>query len=250
LGYLHYCAPALKNNSYPVKRNSRLTKIIFLNTAVLYLVDVAKTIVYPKKNSTMKKLFLLLVTVALVLPLAAQKWAKNFDFVNECICGLSLVGKDKKYGYVDKAGSIIVPVEYNEGFTFNGGYAAVRKDSKWAYLDSTGKFITEFLYIDAQGFTEAMAPAKKESGWGFIDTLGKEVISFQYNNVRQFSERLSAVCANDKKQLWGFINHRGEVIIPFSYSFADSFNEEGKARVTDKAGNFMWINKVGDKVGE
>jgi hypothetical protein len=200
------------------------------------------------KYFAMKKLFLSLVIVAFVLPLAAQKWAKNFDFVNECICGMSLVGKNKLYGYVDKAGNIVLPLEYNEGLTFNEGYSAVRKGDKWAFLDSTGKVVTGFDYIDVLGFNEGMAPAKKSSGWGFVDTLGKETINFQYTNARKFTEGLAAV-SNKGKEFWGFINKHGEVIIPFTLDFADSFDENGEARVM-KRGQMMWINKVGDKVRE
>jgi len=50
----------------------------------------------------MKKLLLMLLAIAFLVSAMAQKWAKNFDFVNECICGMSLVGKNKMYGYVDK----------------------------------------------------------------------------------------------------------------------------------------------------
>jgi len=194
----------------------------------------------------MKKLFLSMLAGAFMLPLAAQKWAKNFDFVNECICGMSLVGKNKLYGYVDKEGNIVLPLEYNEGLTFNEGYSAVRKGEKWAFLDSTGKFITEFVYIDVLGFSEGKAPAKKTSGWGYVDTLGKEIIAFQYTNARKFTEGLAAV-SNKGKEFWGYINRHGDVIIPFTLDFADSFDENGEARVV-KRGQMMWINKVGDKV--
>lgn len=194
----------------------------------------------------MKRILLSLAACAIMLPLAAQKWAKNFDFVNECICGLSLVGKNKLYGYVDKEGNIVVPVEYNEGLTFNEGYAAVRKGDKWAFLDSTGKFITEFVYQDAMGFNEGLAPAKKITGWGFVDVHGKEVIPFVYSNARKFSEGLAAV-SNKPKEFWGFINKKGEIVIPFNLDFADSFNEDGEARVV-KRGQMMWINKYNEKV--
>ncbi|HSK14504.1 MAG TPA: WG repeat-containing protein [Phnomibacter sp.] len=194
----------------------------------------------------MKRLLLSLIAGALVLPLAAQKWHKNFDFVDECICSVSKVKKDGKIGYVDINGKVIVPLEFAEGLTFNEGYSAVRKESKWAFLDSSGRFITDFLYADAQGFSQGLAPAKKGSGWGFIDTLGKEVIPFEYSNARKFSEGLAAV-SNKGKELWGFINRRGEVIIPFALDFADSFDENGEARVV-KRGQMMWIDKYNQKV--
>ena len=194
----------------------------------------------------MKKLFLSLVAGAFILPLAAQKWHKNFDFVDECICSVSKVKKDGKIGYVDINGKIIIPLEYDEGMTFNEGYAAVRKGEKWAFLDSTGKAITEFVYQDAMGFAEGLAPAKKSSGWGYINHEGKEVIPCIYVNARKFSEGLAAV-SSKPKEFWGYINKKGEIIIPFNLDFADSFTEDGEARVV-KRGQMMWINKYNEKV--
>ncbi|MCU0374615.1 MAG: WG repeat-containing protein [Chitinophagaceae bacterium] len=196
----------------------------------------------------MKKLLMLLAATTFVLPLLAQKWAKNYDFVNECICGLSLVGKDKLYGYVDKDGKVVVPLAYQEGLTFNGGYGAVRKGDHWAFLDSTGRFITDFKYTDALGFSQGYAPARKETGWGYVDTLGHEAIPFIYSNARKFSEGLAAVCTKGK-ELWGFINRKGEVVIDLNLDFADSFTEEGEARVVKK-GKMMWIDKYNQKVRE
>jgi hypothetical protein len=194
----------------------------------------------------MKKLFLSLVAGAFMLPLTAQKWTKNFDYVDECICSVSKVKKDGKIGYVDINGNIIIKVEYDEGLTFNEGYSAVRKGSNWAFIDSAGKLITDFKYTDALGFSQGLAPAKKASGWGYVDTLGHEVISFEYSNARKFTEGLAAV-ANKGKELWGFINRRGEVVIPLTLDFADSFTEEGEARVV-KRGQMMWIDKYNQKV--
>jgi hypothetical protein len=196
----------------------------------------------------MKKFFLTVLAGALVLPMMAQKWHKNFDFVDECICSVSKVKKDGKIGYVDINGKVIIPLQYDEGLTFNEGYSAVRKGDKWGYLDSTGTFITEFVFVDAMGFADGLAPAKKSGGWGFIDTKGHETIPFIYSNARKFSEGLAAV-SNKPKEFWGFINKRGEVIIPFTLDFADSFSEEGEARVI-KRGQVMWINKYNEKVRE
>lgn len=194
----------------------------------------------------MKRLCLLVLGLGLATALWAQKWAKDYDFVDECICTLSKVKKDGKYGYVNAEGKVIVPVEYAEALTFNEGYSAVRKADKWAFLDSTGHFITAFVYTDAQGFSQGLAPAKKASGWGYVNTEGKEVIEFVYSNARKFTEGLAAV-ANKGKELWGFINRKGEVIIPFTLDFADSFDENGEARVV-KRGQMMWIDKGNQKV--
>src|SRR5262245_2637295 len=114
-------------------------------------------------------LYLLLLSTFTV---NAQKWAKNFDFVDECVCGLSLVGKDHKVGFTDHNVNIIVPLIYDEGLSFREGYTAVRKGEKWLYLDSTGKAITEAIFGDAYSFHDGLAAAMKGNSYGYIDYTG------------------------------------------------------------------------------
>ena len=61
----------------------------------------------------MKKL-LLICLLPLVLPAFAQKWAKDYEFVDNPSNGLSLVKKEGKYGFVDQTGRVVVPVEFQE----------------------------------------------------------------------------------------------------------------------------------------
>ena len=89
----------------------------------------------------MKKILILLCLFP-VINSYAQKWEKNYDIVDNCLCGLSKVKKNDKVGYVNKQGVEVVQLQYDEGLNFREGYTAVRKGSKWLYLDSTGKTIT------------------------------------------------------------------------------------------------------------
>ena len=125
----------------------------------------------------MKKLLLLLLFFP-VLTSAAQDWEKNYDYVDNCICGLSKVKKDNKVGYVNKEGVEIVKLQYDEGLTFNEGFAAVRKGSKWLFIDSMGKAITALAFDDALSFSEGLAAVAKDNLYGFINTAGELVIPY------------------------------------------------------------------------
>jgi hypothetical protein len=170
----------------------------------------------------------------------AQKWEKNYDFVDDCICGLSKVKKDNKIGYVNKEGVVIIELQYNEGLTFHEGYVAVKKDSKWMYLDSTGKAITEAIYDDANSFNEGLAAVAKGSQYGFINTKGEMVIPFEFSSTRSFAEGL-APAANAKND-WGYIDKKGNWVIKPAYDFADTF-DSGEARVI-KGGKVFYIDRT------
>jgi hypothetical protein len=109
------------------------------------------------KLLVMKKWILFLFSSWIVNAGFAQAWTKKYDHVDECICGLSLVGKDKKHGFVDKNGKLIVPLIYDEALTFSEGMAAVMQNFKWGYIDSTGKTIVELQYNEAMSFHDGLA---------------------------------------------------------------------------------------------
>ncbi|HNJ29053.1 MAG TPA: WG repeat-containing protein, partial [Ferruginibacter sp.] len=192
------------------------------------------------KYDGMKKILLLFLLFP-VLDSYAQKWEKNYESVDNCICGLSKVKKNGKIGYVNKDGDVIIKVIYDEGLTFNEGYTAVRLDMKWMYFDSTGRAVTEAIYEDAYSFSGGLAPVAQNNQYGFINSTGQLVIPFQFSNARGFTEGLAP--AANAKGFWGFINTKGEWVIKPAYDFTGNF-EEGEARVI-KDNKVMYIDHQG-----
>jgi hypothetical protein len=186
----------------------------------------------------MKKILTLMLLFP-VLGAVAQKWEKNYDFVDNCVCGLSKVKKNDKVGYVNKEGIEVIKLQYDDGLTFEGGYAAVKKGSKWQYLDSTGKAITEAVYDDALSFGNGLAAVSKNNLYGFINTSGELVIPIEFSNARGFSEGLAP--AANAKGYWGFVDVKGNWVIKPLYHFANNF-EGGEARVM-KGEKILYIDK-------
>lgn len=42
--------------------------------------------------------------------------------------------RDKKAGFVDTSGRLVIPVVYDYAFTFSQGEALVKKDGKWIVI--------------------------------------------------------------------------------------------------------------------
>lgn len=60
---------------------------------------------------------------------------------------LFLSKKDGKYGYVDKAGNVVVDYIYDDGKEQNSyGFIAVKKDGVWGSLDKNGNIVQEPKY--------------------------------------------------------------------------------------------------------
>jgi WG containing repeat len=200
--------------------------------AVIVLPDAVSDIVpaicfFYHKLFFMKSWFLLVLLFP-VPGLYAQKWEKNYDYVDNCVCGLAKVKKDGKIGYVNKQGVEIIKPQYQDGLTYNEGYTAVLVANKWRYLDSTGKAITEASYDDAYNFYNGLAVVAKNNQFGFINTAGNIVIPLSFSNAHSFAEGLAA--AANERGLWGFIDSKGAWVIKPMYNFANNF-ENGEARV-------------------
>jgi hypothetical protein len=190
------------------------------------------------KNNGMKKLLALLLFFPALCGYS-QKWEKNYEFVDNCVCGLSKVEKDGKVGYVNKNGVEVIKPQYTDGLTYNEGYTAVKMEGKWKYLDSTGKAITEAVFDDALNFNGGLAAVSKDNLFGYINKTGQIVIPFQFANANSFSEGLAS--ASDAKGLWGYIDNKGSWVIKPMYNFANAFaNGEGRVMKGDK---ILYIDK-------
>ena len=193
----------------------------------------------------MKKLTVLLFLFPFLYA-SSQDWESKYDYVDNCVCGLSKVKKEGKIGYVDKLGKEVIKPQYEEGLTFHEGYTAVKTGGKWLYLDSLGKPITEAVYEEALTFTDGMACVGKNNLFGFIDTNGKTVIALQFSNARGFTEGFAP--AANAKGFWGYIDMKGNWQNKAQYDFADDF-ENGKARVI-LGQKVMYIDKNNQHVQE
>lgn len=53
-----------------------------------------------------------------------------------------------KYGFVDKDGKVVIPLEYDEIRSFSETLAGVMKDGKWGFIDKNNQTIIAFDHPD------------------------------------------------------------------------------------------------------
>jgi hypothetical protein len=169
------------------------------------------------------------------------------------------------WGYIDKTGKIVVPLQYQAVEAFSEGLAAVKSNYLSGYIDRTGRVVVDFRFRVARPFQSGRAIVSRPGGWdvidaegrvtalpnvtsvgsfhegravvvvtsqgrnkaGAIDPSGRTAIEPQYARMEPFSEGLAAALLDGK---WGFIDKDGAVVIPFELGWAASFSE-GRARV-------------------
>jgi hypothetical protein len=168
--------------------------------------------------------------------------------------GLAPFVINHKFGYINKAGKIVVPAIFDVALDFKDGFAYV--ESGWGngyinrdcydtfavagthlfneglalvsgnkdyYIDKYGVVVIQGKYIGGGDFHEGLAFMKTRYNGpvGYIDKTGKVVIPFQFSGARNFQEGLAAVKIHRK---WGYIDKKGTLVIPAQFDETWDFN--------------------------
>jgi DNA-binding transcriptional regulator/RsmH inhibitor MraZ len=113
------------------------------------------------------------------------------------------LGQERKYGYMDKAGRVVIPAQFHDSGHFSEGLAwvSVLKERNWLYgfIDKTGRMVIEpqFVYQPCD-FVDGLAKVVGQATSGFIDREGRlriEVGAEQSGDF--FSEGLLPVVQGD-----------------------------------------------------
>ncbi len=127
----------------------------------------------------------------------AQKLGKFCD-------GLAKFCKDGKYGYVNRAGTIVIPAKYNEVEDFSEGLAAVQTEIngalKWMYIDTSGSRAIQIVFTNKPGnFMKGYAPVKKANGtYNYINKNGEQMLSSDVYDATEFYPNGCALIQVDK----------------------------------------------------
>ncbi len=100
------------------------------------------------------------------------------------------------YGFIDRAGRILVPPQFQQVQGFSDGLCAVMLNAKWGYLDATGRIVVPPQFHNAFPFHEGLAAVRRDGQWSFIDKSGRNIFSGDFEVPREnagFSQGLAAV---------------------------------------------------------
>ena len=134
-----------------------------------------------------------------------------------------------KWGYIDRAGRLVIQPQYEVAWDFSEGLAYVRAGATRGVIDRTGKMVFTLQQVDMAGyFTEGLAPVQTASQpprFGFVDRTGRIVINTEYGAARNFEEGLALVMVETRagaavSRKYGFIDKRGRMVVPAQYDQA------------------------------
>src|SRR5258708_10520530 len=121
------------------------------------------------------------------------------------------VAKDGRFGFINRAGRIAIPLQFDSVNDFHEGLALVTSNGKMMFIDTTGKIILTPQFDIVNNFAEGLAAVNigqkripnlgliSDPGkWGYIDKTGKLVIRLRFTHAENFSEGLAAVTDGER----------------------------------------------------
>ena len=168
------------------------------------------------------------------------------------------------YGYCDVYGNCIIYPQFENAVHFSEGYAAVYTNKKWGHIDKSGtllgdyKFDAPYYFHDGRALTtyqnrtviiglDGEIITELPSGYQYIDYLSHDIIIYSdgkfcgmldnngntllqiseeftfdlyQTDVPLFSDDVQPVMNSSGK--WGYINQSGTLVIPCIYDFASA----------------------------
>jgi len=152
------------------------------------------------------------------------------------------VYSNKKYGYINEQGQVVIQPRFDRIMNFSEGLAAVLQNSYWNYIDESGKVVIAVRSPKVRSFSEGLAAVMFGSTYGYIDKKGNVVIKPQFAVAFDFSEGLARVKLNGE---WAFIDKSGRAVFVAPFDYVDDFRD-GYAMVAKQLGN----NNGGFTAGE
>lgn len=187
--------------------------------------------------------------------------SKGHDYLGKLSEGKIAFRKNKKLGFLNLNGEVVIPAEFDWVYEFTDNRAAVSIDGKWGFINELGDIIVEIKYDLARSFDSGVAavavgPNSNSDKWGLIDTTGVPVkTTIGIDDVDGCKDGFCRVFINGSGD--GILNSKGKIIVPAHYDILDygterSWFAHGRISVRDYEDDrkMYWINEKGRIIKE
>ena len=134
--------------------------------------------------------------------------------------------KSGKWGFKNSEDEVVVsPRWWHACYQFSEGLCpVVNDDKKFGFVDENGDLVIPCKYIYALEFRDGLARVQEEGTFkiGYINHNDELVIPFMYRKGGDFIKGLAMV--SDASGAWGAINHENELIYPFKYGWEELYD--------------------------
>lgn len=139
----------------------------------------------------------------------------EWDEVDNASCGLCLVKKDGKVGFVNEWGELVIPLVYDGAWEFTDNMALVRQGEERFWIDTAGNRLFDWNWARGSRMRNGHATVITEEGlYGVIDRNGDQVIPCEWAGMEQWQWpfRWSEIVSMSRDGQTAFLNKQGELV--------------------------------------
>ncbi len=153
---------------------------------------------------------------------------------------------EKKWGYINHSGEMVIDNIYDDCRDFMDGLALVNLNGKWGYINTSGNTIIPHQFVEASSFSDGLALVKDFNGdQYFIDKEGNQQFEFSGTIVQEFQFGLSIF---QEGTMYGALDTKGEISIQPKFSKLKVLNKD---HVVAKSGEkSVLLNHQGVKINK
>ena len=97
---------------------------------------------------------------------------------------MSRISKNRKYGFINKEGKFVLPIEYSWAWNYSNGLARVETGNKWGAVNKEGEWVIPAIYQNIRSYEGDLIAAKKDNKWGFINHKNEVVLPFKWDDAQ------------------------------------------------------------------
>ncbi len=173
----------------------------------------------------------------------------KYDQVCYFYDSMAQVVVDGKCGYINLKGEEVIPLIYDywqsERYSsFKNGFVRVRINENFGIIDRSGTPITEVKYDDIYPFINKRAIVKLNDKYGVIDENGIEIIPLVHDYLSRLDDFAFKIRSGPNNRLYGVINSNGKLIVPlgsFSINIEDGYEHRAGLYLINENNRLSYI---------
>lgn len=166
--------------------------------------------------------------------------------------GLAVVGRNGKYGLIDRSARFVAPPVYDSINPFSGRRAVVIDSEGFKLIDEKGKVLTGRAYPFIANMEDGRAVFYVTGGgsgdtgtsrYGYLDAQGREVIPAQYEEANDFHDDRAVVKIRDSD--YALISPDGRKLASYPYAYVGPHGDGLLAFQQTSGGKYGYIDERG-----
>ena len=137
---------------------------------------------------------------------AIAKDASDVLYLDNFQNGVAVIGNSsQKCSLIDRSGKVLLPFAHDSIYNDCGAYPVVYDEGKgWGYIDTAGAVVIPQEYDHAKGSWDNLFTVMKNGKWGVVDTDNKPVVPFEYDFMSSPETGVIYACKDGKAYIITF----------------------------------------------